>query len=105
MKVSEVTRESRRIGLEATIIEKSEPREVTTRFGQTRVADALIEDETGMIKLVLWGDEVNLVNQGDKITIENGYIKEWNGTLQINVGKFGKLKVLNGSANSDVTTI
>jgi len=32
------------------------------------------------------------VNQ--KIKISNGYVKEWNGELQLSAGKYGRLEVL-----------
>ena len=65
-----------------------------TKFGRTKVANATIEDDSGNIKLVLWGEEVDKCKQGDKIKIENGYIKEWNGEMQVSIGKFGKLTIL-----------
>ena len=44
--------------------------------------------------LVLWSDETEKINEGDNIKIDNGYVKLWNGTLQLSVGKFGKLTIL-----------
>ena len=55
--------------------------------------DAVVADETGSIKLTLWNDQINLVNVGDNIKIENGYITSFKGEIQLNVGKFGKLTV------------
>ncbi len=94
MKIAELNGNSRKINLTATVTEKEEPREVNTRFGRTRVAEAIVEDDSGNIKLVLWGDEIDGVKIGDKVKIENGFIKEWNGELQLSVGKYGKLSVL-----------
>ena len=94
MKISEINSSSRKINLTATVTEKQEPRDVNTRYGRTRVADATIEDDSGNIKLVLWGDEIDGINVGDKIQVENGFIKEWNGEMQLSVGKYGKLSVL-----------
>ncbi len=94
MNISEINANSRGVTIEAAVTEKDEPRDINTRFGATRISNARIEDETGKIKLVLWGDETEKVKQGDKIRIENGFVKEWNGELQLSVGKFGKLTVL-----------
>jgi replication factor A1 len=93
MKISELTLDSKRVDLDAVVIEKREPRNVNTRFGPMRVADITIEDESGRITLVLWGENIDKINEGDHIQIRNGYITEWNGNLQLNVGKFGKLIV------------
>lgn len=91
--ISEISAETRKINLEAKVIEKEPVRNVNTKFGQTKVCNAIIEDESGSMILILWGEEVDKVNSGDKIKIENGYVKEWNGSLQLNVGKYGKLDV------------
>ncbi|PVX23040.1 MAG: hypothetical protein CW716_13080 [Candidatus Bathyarchaeum sp.] len=58
------------------------------------VADATIEDETGKITLTLWNDQIAQVSVGDRIRIENGYIKSFRDVLQLNSGKYGTLTVL-----------
>ncbi len=94
MKIAELTATSRKVSINATVTQKGEPRDVNTRYGATRVCECVIEDESGNMKLVLWGDECDSVKEGDRIKIENGYIREWNGEIQLNVGKYGKLEVL-----------
>lgn len=86
----------RRVDLEAKVIQKSEAREVSSRYTNEtyRVADATIEDETGTITLTLWNEQVDQVNEGDRVKIENGYIKSFRGELQLNSGKYGSLTVL-----------
>ena len=94
MNIAELNSNSRKVNITATVSDKEEPRDVNTRFGKNRVANATLEDDSGNIKLVLWGDEVDAIKIGDKVKIENGYIKEWNGEIQLSVGKYGKLSVL-----------
>lgn len=85
----------RRVNITAQIVEISEPREVVTRFGENhRVATAIITDETGKIKLSLWDSNIDQVSIGDNIQIENGYITTFQNEDQLNVGRFGKLTVL-----------
>ena len=83
----------KRINIKGTVTEKSDPREVTSRFkDQTyRVSTAIMSDETGTIKLTLWNDQIEMVNVNDIIRIENGYITSFRGEIQLNVGKFGTL--------------
>jgi len=85
----------KRINIRGTVTEKSDPREVTSRFkDQTyRVSTAIMSDETGTIKLTLWNDQIEMVNVNDVIRIENGYITSFRGEIQLNVGKFGTLTV------------
>lgn len=95
MKIKDLQNGMKRISIEAKITEKSDPREVVSRFkDQTyKVADVIIADETGQIKLTLWNEQIDQVNVNDVIKIENGYVTSFRGEIQLNVGKYGKLAV------------
>src|SRR3989338_8444500 len=86
MKIVDLKDGAGKVDVEGKIVEKEEPREVNTKFGRTKVANAVIEDESGSIVLVLWGEQADNINEGDTVKIENGYVKEWNNSLQLNVG-------------------
>ena len=85
----------KRVSVEAKVVEKSDVREVKSRFKDEtyRIVDAVVADETGSIKLTLWNEQIELVNVGDNVKIDNGYITSFKGEIQLNVGKFGQLKV------------
>ena len=85
-----------KVNIEADVIEKSDVREVRSRYTNEtyRVADATIEDETGKITLTLWNEQAMQVNVGDRVRIENGYVKSFRDVLQLNAGKYGTLTVL-----------
>jgi replication factor A1 len=95
VKIKELRDGMKRVNVKGTVTEKSDPREVTSRFkDQTyRVSTAMMSDETGTIKLTLWNDQIEMVNVNDIIRIENGYITSFRGEIQLNVGKFGTLTV------------
>ncbi|MGB6463043.1 MAG: DNA-binding protein [Nitrosotalea sp.] len=81
--------------VEGVIGSISEPRTVNLKMGgQAQVADAMLKDDTGEIKLTLWDAQIKMVKQGSKIRIENGYISTFKGENSLNVGKYGKLEVL-----------
>lgn len=96
MKIKDLRDGMRRINIEAKVIQKSDAREVRSRYGnQTyQVADAIVEDETGTMKLTLWNEQIDQVNVGDTVKIENGYITSFRGEIQLNSGKYGTLSVL-----------
>jgi len=85
----------KRVNVEAKVIEKSDQREVTSRFKDEtyKVATAIIADETGSIKLTLWNEQINQVNVNDTIKVENGYVTSFKGEIQLNIGKYGTLTV------------
>jgi len=85
----------KRVSVEAKVVEKSDPREVLSRFKDEtyKVATAMIADETGTIKLTLWNEQINQVNVNDAVKVENGYVTSFKGEIQLNVGRYGKLTV------------
>ena len=85
----------KRVTVEANVVEKGETREVRSRYKDETydVADAVVADETGSIKLTLWNEQIDQVDVGNKVKIENGYVTSWSGQLQLNVGKFGTMTV------------
>ncbi len=94
MKISELKPGMKRVDLTAKVLELSEPREVTTRTGeQSRVATAVVTDDSGTMKLTLWNEQIDQVKVNNSVTIENGYVTSFRGETQLNVGRYGKLTV------------
>jgi len=71
------------------------------KFGrELRVANAILKDDSGTIKLTLWNDEANKYKEGDEIKIENGYVSEFQGEPQLTAGKFGKIVLVSEGSGS-----
>ncbi len=96
MKIKDLKNGMRRVDIEAKVVEKSPAREVTSRYKNEtyQVADAVVSDDTGQIKLTLWNEQIQQVRENDSIKIENGYVTSFRGEIQLNVGRFGKLTVI-----------
>ncbi|MFZ3077353.1 MAG: DNA-binding protein [Candidatus Aenigmatarchaeota archaeon] len=93
MKISDLKEGTGKVSLEAKIVSKEEPRQVSTKFGETQVANATIEDDSGRFKLSLWGADAD-IPEGSKIKIENGFVSSYREELQLSAGKFGKITVV-----------
>jgi replication factor A1 len=93
MKINEIKRGMSGISVEGKITDMSEPRRVSTRYGQRSVADATLEDDTGSIKLSLWEERINAVNIGDKVKVSSAYVTEFKNQLQLNIPRSGKLEI------------
>lgn len=77
------------------VSEIEEPKQVLTRFGtQITLVNAKIKDETGDIKITLWGKQSDGVEIGKKLEIKNGFVKEFRNELQLGVGKRGSIIVI-----------
>ncbi len=93
MKISELKSGTGNVNVAGEIVSIEEPRDVITKFGKkTRVASAKLKDDSGEITLSLWGEDADKFAQGDSVSIENGWVSEFKGNLQLSAGKFGKIQ-------------
>jgi replication factor A1 len=94
MEIKEVKPNSNATLDEVDVVSKGDVREFE-RFGKPgRVCNCVIKDDSGELELTLWNDEIDTIEAGEKIKITDGWVKEWNGKLQISMGKNGKVEKL-----------
>ena len=91
MKVAELSPASRRVDIRLRILAIEPPRDVQTRYGPARVTTALAGDETGTVKLSLWNEDVDRINQDAIVDVHNGFVKSFRDELELSPGKFGEL--------------
>ena len=78
--------------LKAKVLEIPKPSLVYTRYGNyASVANALIADESGTIRLCLWNEQIQSISTGDTIQIENARASTFKGQRQLNIGRKGFL--------------
>lgn len=95
MKISELKSEMSSVDIKAKIVELKEPREVMTKFGTTiNLTEATLEDDSGTIKLTLWGKQSEDLEEGSEIEITGGFTKEFRDEIQLGIGKRGSIKVV-----------
>ena len=94
MLISEIQSKQGKVIVIGKITEKGEVRSFE-KFGKPgRVCSARIKDESVECTLSLWNEQIDQVNEGDKIKIENGYANEWQGAIQLSTGRFGKIEII-----------
>ena len=83
------------VELTAKVIELSEPKEVTTKFGtQIMLTVATLDDGSGKtIKLSLWGDQSNGIEVGKQVTIKGGFVRQFKSELQLSIMKTGSITI------------
>ncbi len=93
--ISELEDAMQSVNLTAKILETSQPREFTRKDGTTgKVLNVSIGDETGCIRLVIWGDEADEavgIGAGETIEISNAYTKTGYGSIELHVGNMGSV--------------
>ena len=92
--VSDLRPKLKQVNLKFKVVSKSDVREVSSRLDGSshRVAEAVIGDETGVIKMTLWDDQIDLIDEGNTYVLKNGYVGFFKNTLRLNVGKYGSIE-------------
>ena len=105
-KVGDLTPQSKAVNVTAKVVSKTEIREIPMgRDGSPhKVSDALVGDETGVVYVTLWDDNIEKVNEGDTIRVENGYVTLFKGNIRLNIGKYGKLEPAKEPLTVEVNT-
>jgi len=89
----------KRISLKAKVLEIAKPSLVFTKYGNyAKVANALLSDETGTIKLCLWNEQISSISVGDTVQIENANVSMFRGERQLRIGKHGTLHRMKDAA-------
>lgn len=73
-----------------------ELREFQTQNGTGKVASYIIGDETGTIRVVMWGNQaetISKINEGNIIKISGAYVRENQGRKEIHVNDRSKLLI------------
>lgn len=98
MKISELKTGQGKADVEGVVKGISDTRAFNKYGRELKVANAILEDESGAIKLTLWNDEIMKIKEGDKVKITNGFVNEFQGEKQLTAGKFGKIEIVQDKA-------
>src|SRR3989338_9422368 len=76
------------------VLQVYELREFKTNERQGKVASLVIGDETGTVRVVLWGeqaDNIKTISQGMVLKIAGGYVRDNNGRIELHLNDRSKL--------------
>lgn len=95
MKINELKSGMNNIDITAKITELTEPREIMTKFGTvTTLTEVTLEDDSGSIKMVLWGKQSEGIEKNQEVEIRGGFTKEFRDVLQLGIGRTGSIKAI-----------
>lgn len=84
----------KRVDVTGVVESLEDERKVNLKTGDTaRVRNVMVRDGSGVVKLVLWNEDIDRVAKDSLIAVSNGFTRTWKGELQLNVGRYGKLSV------------
>src|SRR2546422_10515679 len=99
MKVKDLRPESKVDTISLTITSKGDVREFTSRSGSVgKVCDCKAKDEDGEeVQITLWNEEIERVRPNDRVTISNGWVREWRGGHPRGGGRPGRPEGVKGN--------
>jgi len=75
------------------IVKIFEVEDITIRGLARRVQKAVLDDGHGEIYLNLWDDHAGQLIEGDIVNLLNCWINEFHSSLELNIGRFGKIYI------------
>jgi replication factor A1 len=55
------------------------------------VTEAGLGDESGRVVLTLWNQQIKMIQVGDRVRVENGFVGSYRGITQLSAGKTGRI--------------
>ena len=93
--IQNLRRGMKKINLKAEVLETPETKVVNTQYGsRVKVTDMWVSDETGKVKLCLWGEQASLPSAGDMVQIKGASVRTFKGDNLLSLGRYGTLTIL-----------
>jgi replication factor A1 len=74
------------ISIDVRVIENLGVRTINTKTGVRTLGEYIVGDDSGRVKLVIWGSKARSLTTGEAITIKNAWVSQYKGEIQLNVG-------------------
>jgi replication factor A1 len=89
----------KKVNLKAEVLETQKPQLIHTQYGNSvMLTNAWISDETGKVKLCLWGEHAYSPVVGDIVQIKHASVRTFMGERQLSLGRIGTLSILQCNA-------
>ncbi len=92
----------KKVTVKGEILETQKPQLIHTQYGNSvMLTNVWISDETGKVKLCLWGEQLNSLVPGDIVQVTHGSVRTFKGERQLSIGTRGTVNVLQGNTARD----
>ncbi|TRN02065.1 single-stranded DNA-binding protein [Sulfolobus sp. E1] len=79
------------VDLTVRVLEATDARQIQTKNGTRTISEAIVGDDTGRVKLTLWGKHAGSIKEGQVVKIENAWTTAFKGKVQLNAGSKTKI--------------
>ncbi len=93
--ISKLTVESRAVNVRFSVIKKGPSRQVTARTtGKPHlITECVVGDESAIITLSLWNEDIDEIDCGKTYELVNGYINLYDESMSLAKGRWGSIRV------------
>ena len=96
LKINNIVADMNKVEFMGKVIFKSEVKTFTNKTGDGKVANIILGDETGTIRLSLWNEKteaITKINIGDILEILQAYTKkDYRGNSEVRLSKYGNIR-------------
>jgi replication factor A1 len=75
------------VNVDVRVVESLGVRSINTKAGVRTLGEYIVGDDSGKVKLVIWGSKASSLNTGEAVSIKNAWVTEFRGEVQLNAGK------------------
>jgi len=86
VKIAELKPGMDNVSVKVRVLEVTEPYTIQTRRGPRTISEAVVGDETGRVKLTLWGRVAGSLEPGQAIVISGAWTTAYRGQVMLNAG-------------------
>ncbi|MFN4046363.1 MAG: single-stranded DNA-binding protein [Acidilobaceae archaeon] len=79
------------VNVKVRVLEAGESKVIETRSGPRTISEAVVGDESGRVRLTLWGKLAGTIKKGETVEIRNAWTTTYRGQVQLNVGARGSI--------------
>lgn len=97
IRVSELKPGMEKVSVLVRVIDPGEVRKITTKAGERTIREATVGDESGRVRLVMWGKSIKSLKRGDVVEVSGAWTTVFRGKLQLNVGGSESVRVVEDS--------
>ncbi|DAC11014.1 MAG: hypothetical protein CBD01_003325 [Euryarchaeota archaeon TMED141] len=80
--------------LDLIVLRRYPTRNVVGKKYSGPMAAACARDRSGIVGLLLWGDDVHRIRPGLAVRLERGWCRARDGALVVSTGRHGRLRVM-----------
>jgi replication factor A1 len=90
-KVSDLREGEDNVSIKVRVLSVDEPKVIHTKRGDRTISEAVVGDESGRIKLTMWGNQAGKINEGDAVELKGAWTTSFKGDVQLNIGSRGEI--------------